>query len=99
RSTRPPRPTIIPYTTLFRSPADDQQVGVVDVADDLDRRDRRRDPGHLLGPQLDHALVVGRVVADVARAVLLLQAADAVHEPRRADRKSTRLNSSHVKIS
>jgi hypothetical protein len=38
------------------------------------------DAGHLGGPQVDHPLVVGGVVGDVARAVLLLEAADAVLE-------------------
>ena len=41
------------------------------------------DAGHLGGPQVDHPLVVDRVVGDVARAVLLLEAADAVLEPGR----------------
>src|SRR6266496_4898183 len=52
---RPPRSTLFPYTTLFRSAA---------------RRSRRRSPGPTL-PRTTHT----------------------------ADRKSTRLNSSHVEIS
>ena len=60
-----------------------QQLGVL-VADDLERRDVVGDGGDLGGPQVDHLLVVlGRVV-DVAGAVLLLDAADAVHQARRA---------------
>src|SRR5256885_2552130 len=55
---RPPRSTLFPYTTLFRSP--------------------RRDPGHRRGEARRQALGQG----------------DA-HE----DRKSTRLNSSHLVIS
>src|SRR5215510_16117815 len=54
---RPPRSTLFPYTTLFRSPRRRAQVGV-------------------------------RRAADVAAPA-----------SRRADRKSTRLNSSHVAIS
>src|SRR5437868_10770123 len=61
---RPPRSTLFPYTTLFRSrPRDDDQAL-------FPRRDRprRRAPGGIRGP-------------------------------RTRDRKSTRLNSSHVSIS
>src|SRR5436309_11723126 len=59
---RPPRSTLFPYTTLFRS-----AVRLVSA-----------DPGQPL-PEPEHALVEG--------------------DSATADRKSTRLNSSHVKIS
>src|SRR3712207_7755664 len=86
---RPPRSTLFPYTTLFRSQdrvlvrvrrgarADDPQRAVAGVPDlvPLTRRDQR-------------------AVAD--RQVTLL-AADP--QAARADRKSTRLNSSHANIS
>src|SRR5204863_4888051 len=58
---RPPRSTLFPYTTLFRS---------AELARDADPAGRR-----------------SRV------------AAGSVRRPVRADRKSTRLNSSHVEIS
>src|SRR5690349_23973512 len=61
---RPPRSTLFPYTTLFRSPA----------AHGPDR-------GRVL------ALVVAR------------ERPPRVLGPKRGDRKSTRLNSSHVEIS
>src|SRR5438034_10174063 len=69
---RPPRSTLFPYTTLFRS---------------LDAHGHRghRDPGTRLRPDLREGsrpgTLVGRPLA------------------RRADRKSTRLNSSHTVIS
>src|SRR5688572_32052669 len=83
---RPPRSTLFPYTTLFRSPAlglagHEVREHVLDVhahlfeplaAEHLDHRHRRR-----LDVELDHPLV----------------------EAARADRKSTRLNSSHSQIS
>src|SRR2546430_11403968 len=70
---RPPRSTLFPYTTLFRS-------GVLDVHEDGDRGiDRRqlfhREHGHEQTP---------------TRAAV---------EELSADRKSTRLNSSHSQIS
>src|SRR3712207_7973161 len=76
---RPPRSTLFPYTTLFRS---DQQaaVGAAHHGQPVVRR-----------PALGDQVLAGggEVVEDV-----LLPLAHA-----RADRKSTRLNSSHANIS
>src|SRR3712207_7239873 len=79
---RPPRSTLFPYTTLFRSDvarrAADQQV-----------EDRlRHQPGHR---RAAHVLDLRRQVAERGQ-----QARTLVGE---ADRKSTRLNSSHANIS
>src|SRR3712207_7394312 len=89
---RPPRSTLFPYTTLFRS------VGrVLEVADLHD--------GHELGELLADLLervVVGRHDDRHARELGVLGAAydERVDvEPARGDRKSTRLNSSHANIS
>src|SRR3712207_7299748 len=65
---RPPRSTLFPYTTLFRS----------------------REKQHLAVG--GHLLVLGRLHAE-------LVGADVVESHRVADRKSTRLNSSHANIS
>src|SRR5207302_7608117 len=73
---RPPRSTLFPYTTLFRSRA---ARAVLSPGTPADRRARAR--------RGCRGQPVGR---------------RAVRQPdvrRRADRKSTRLNSSHVKIS
>src|SRR5690242_21535513 len=67
RIRRPPRSTLFPYTTLFRS----QGTGALD-------RERARGPGRLLRAR--------RVPVGPSPG-------------RRADRKSTRLNSSHMSIS
>src|SRR5207237_3875172 len=61
------------------APAEDEQPGTLHLVD-LEGRDVLGDPGHLGRPQADHLLVVVGVVGDVARPVLLLDAADAVHE-------------------
>src|SRR5437870_6462629 len=75
---RPPRPTLFPYTTLFRSQARDPGVPVLGGR-------RGTPPGRRF---LECAPAAGHVLA--ARP----------HARRRArDRKSTRLNSSHVAIS
>src|SRR5437870_10783914 len=76
----PPRSTLFPYTTLFRSR----------TGPDVLRRLRRVDD--------DAAAVVGRAAlapGGVGRALH----AEGRHARRRRDRKSTRLNSSHVAIS
>src|SRR3712207_9106736 len=96
---RPPRSTLFPYTTLFRSHADPRvSVNAVGVADGFDRvvGDDEVHVRHLGHDPVD--VVVGQLVAgrggeDVAHAHL------AAGERERPDRKSTRLNSSHANIS
>src|SRR5690606_39942074 len=82
---RPPRSTLFPYTTLFRSrlatsPESMSEFSRSHVAGVSDREQRR-------------------VQARREQGRLLLVRARGVAEPRTRDRKSTRLNSSHVKIS
>src|SRR5690554_7224263 len=69
---RPPRSTLFPYTTLFRSLAGGASGGA--------------GPHRALGPGADRGRAGSVVAASWAR-------------PHRRDRKSTRLNSSHVRIS
>src|SRR5690242_21465191 len=64
---RPPRSTLFPYTTLFRS-------------------SRRRAP-------------LNRWILDNALAGMAQTPSPYLHSPERRDRKSTRLNSSHMSIS
>src|SRR3989442_8145560 len=73
---RPPRSTLFPYTTLFRSVEHDDRQLVV------------------------HAERDGGGVHDAEALVQHLDVRDPLEPPRVAvDRKSTRLNSSHVRIS
>src|SRR3712207_8287258 len=83
---RPPRSTLFPYTTLFRSAQQRiEDVGRVDVGD-RDRPAFRRDAPCEAAPDGDpHALLD-----------LLL---DPLRRGGDEDRKSTRLNSSHANIS
>src|SRR3712207_7066604 len=85
---RPPRSTLFPYTTLFRS------VGGVEVHLRHTLLFAPREQGlH------DGAGVASTAGADVGADVLDVGvAAGGVHR-RREDRKSTRLNSSHANIS
>src|SRR3712207_8497333 len=87
---RPPRSTLFPYTTLFRSD-DDQPVGVA-IESDADMRPLFHDP------RLQHC---GR---SRSAAVIDVEAVRRNSErdhlgAELPDRKSTRLNSSHANIS
>src|SRR3712207_8772599 len=87
---RPPRSTLFPYTTLFRSlgPGDGRVV---------DRRDGDLDGRHVrVG--LAVAGLVGEAVGAVVVGVGRVPEVGAVDD-QLADRKSTRLNSSHANIS
>src|SRR3712207_8545439 len=85
---RPPRSTLFPYTTLFRSGRDDgfgEEVPDVHAAAEL-TRERQEPPGHARPPRARRAtgLARDRVVVEIRSST---------------DRKSTRLNSSHANIS
>src|SRR5258708_11861770 len=84
---RPPRSTLFPYTTLFRSRGH-RRARLGDAA--RSRAHERRDNGDARrrGARLERAVTVARPARAEARRKL---------EP--GDRKSTRLNSSHQIIS
>src|SRR3712207_8426997 len=81
---RPPRSTLFPYTTLFRSTRRDARERLEQLADVLAAA------GHVR-----QALVVVREVAPHALDLLV----DVRVQQGQGDRKSTRLNSSHANIS
>src|SRR3712207_7428635 len=90
---RPPRSTLFPYTTLFRSPREAHATRrelLGDVAGDVDAHHVEGDPGGARAVERRQAV-----------AHLLEAGAEAVAEQLHvvADRKSTRLNSSHANIS
>src|SRR5436309_9840465 len=80
---RPPRSTLFPYTTLFRSAAS-RAVRRKTLAGDDDALERRQPGDELVAHRVRRADALARVVRCLDH---------------RVDRKSTRLNSSHVKIS
>src|SRR2546422_1761297 len=82
---RPPRSTLFPYTTLFRSRADAEEV-VADAFGQVWRTAAQFDPSR------------GSVAAWLAT-ITRTRALDLLRSRRRSDRKSTRLNSSHGYIS
>src|SRR3712207_6963421 len=90
---RPPRSTLFPYTTLFRSHQlrvrrDGRPAGADAAVDVADARDARHRDVHR----------VARAVLDVDLAVEQVRR-HLVGVAGRLDRKSTRLNSSHANIS
>src|SRR3712207_7499970 len=86
---RPPRSTLFPYTTLFRSADEDHAKGGNGL--------RRRSLRWYRGLPLPSAPPRASLTPCCPRRV----AAEPKHPagPRRLDRKSTRLNSSHANIS
>src|SRR2546422_6249643 len=59
---RPPRSTLFPYTTLFRSLAEDQQKRIrAEIAPDVPQRDSRG------APPLDPDIATGGALAEVER--------------------------------
>src|SRR5258708_11234039 len=85
---RPPRSTLFPYTTLFRSEAVLRGVQVRSLVQ------RIADGGVDVDPALCKRRCVARLEADVPE----IRRSRIEHE-RAQDRKSTRLNSSHQIIS
>src|SRR3712207_8945852 len=84
---RPPRSTLFPYTTLFRSARARKELG--------DERAARRGPGERRAVERRAAAPRGPPRLEVLRQ---RHRAQGRLLPRR-DRKSTRLNSSHANIS
>src|SRR5687768_17633452 len=89
----PPRSTLFPYTTLFRSRRD---VGALP-----DRVDAHRaEEAHVaIERALDEVVALRPQRVAVVPADRRVPPVHAAHHQRRADRKSTRLNSSHGYIS
>src|SRR3712207_8715592 len=92
---RPPRSTLFPYTTLFRSIVQLLRVVEVDRLDDILREDVGQGEVRIVGVPVR----VVRGEQDVVRHVAeVLQHLEELLRLVR-DRKSTRLNSSHANIS
>src|SRR5690606_39354175 len=94
---RPPTPLLVPYTTLFRSRGDSKSLAISEHIFDIlgSVRDRKVVP---LGSAFPSASLFPLEQLGLAMAGYLrhLDPHDTVES---LDRKSTRLNSSHVKIS
>src|SRR5690606_42112525 len=92
---RPPRPTLFPYTTLFRSNRDILQKG--------QEIEFRAAPGRIVEDLVDGAGLAALAIQQFLHVVgVEVRHAPMADQPvllQRLDRKSTRLNSSHVKIS
>src|SRR3712207_7876823 len=88
---RPPRSTLFPYTTLFRSEV--HADGMIWSAALYDIRKS------LASPRKADRIIVEAQFSFAADTSFAAAAQQTVNAARRLDRKSTRLNSSHVNIS
>src|SRR3712207_7594265 len=86
---RPPRSTLFPYTTLFRSACIHRETGCL-LGMEWTQADEPMRPGFL------QCRVTGDNLDDVGG---LAEALDVLFDDSCQDRKSTRLNSSHANIS
>src|SRR2546426_12818993 len=96
---RPPRSTLFPYTTLFRSVLEHEEIVGPHVeirCVDPRREIVERGEDHRPSFALEERRVGGRALDDRATG---RQAAEERRETADLDRKSTRLNSSHLVIS
>src|SRR5258707_10000419 len=82
---RPPRSTLFPYTTLFRSAAEGRRDSAADQGREDEPEPRRAEAGDVLARA---------VKGSESTRVLRGSALEVIR-----DRKSTRLNSSHANIS
>src|SRR5206468_12289608 len=99
---RPPRPTLFPYTTLFRSRMKHQTIvgNIGHFDNEIDIAGLTRYPGVRrinIKPQVDEWVFPDGHSILVLSEGRLLNLGNATGHPR--DRKSTRLNSSHDQIS
>src|SRR2546427_11060578 len=96
---RPPRSTLFPYTTLFRSQANLENTYIRAPFSGTVLR-KEAEVGEVVAPSVGGGLTRGAVVtmADLATLEVEVDVNEA-YIARIQDRKSTRLNSSHSQIS
>src|SRR5690606_40568959 len=95
------RSSLVPYTTLFRS-VEDQHDSITggELAQPLQKRDLTGDQSQAERHRVDqHGGQLALVAFDEPFGHLGVVVADHYHVIQHGDRKSTRLNSSHVKSS
>src|SRR3712207_7099085 len=90
---RPPRSTLFPYTTLFRSCRALREEGITSVLVNSNPATIMTDEG------VADVVYIEPLTVDVLRRVIQRERPDALLPSLGGDRKSTRLNSSHANIS
>src|SRR5260221_10866278 len=91
---RPPRSTLFPYTTLFRSPCDVSGVARLGIRNELRAHARAQS----IGADQQIAASLGAVI-ETSDDLCALYVTEEIAPRVVIDRKSTRLNSSHTAIS
>src|SRR5205814_8792614 len=96
---RPPTSTLFPYTTLFRSHQDD--VTLKGIADQIKKYETQLN--QIMSKKefdaLQHEIAHGKEQASQLEDQILQTLTDIDDQTAQLDRKSTRLNSSHLGIS
>src|SRR5699024_11826098 len=96
---RPLAPTLFPYTTLFRAWEADDVYGKIRQARTGATKYILHDGPPYANGQIHLGHAVNKVLKDIIVKSKTLSGFDAPYVPGWEDRKSTRLNSSHVSIS
>src|SRR5256885_17262463 len=96
---RPPRSTLFPYTTLFRSPREARVAAAGDRVGQVPPAALRRRAQGAAGVALESRGVRAIPAPRVPRAEAVLDRGPRCDGAYARDRKSTRLNSSHLVIS
>src|SRR3712207_9049029 len=96
---RPPRSTLFPYTTLFRSYIGGLSMKMTEIYDRFALTSRRNFPRLQLLEALEPFVLNGQTIGDApAKPGRIYLLSSGMMTPK-TDRKSTRLNSSHANIS
>src|SRR3712207_9243236 len=96
---RPPRSTLFPYTTLFRSIRTQQEVFITSLRVIPESPTLENYVEVLYSAQFSVFLINSLKLSVAGSVGAILVAAPAAYAFSRLDRKSTRLNSSHANIS
>src|SRR5690606_41531548 len=98
---RPPLPTSFPYTTLFRSLVQEGDGSIADPDDGSRSNTNHRDKGKKMFRKINISVALAAILTVTGATVTSALASEirVSYETSDTDRKSTRLNSSHVKIS
>src|SRR3712207_9215357 len=96
---RPPRSTLFPYTTLFRSVEERERPGAAVALQPADALGDGAAGGLVVDEDPDPVRAPARAQQDVPHQACVVGAAAGVLDVAAVDRKSTRLNSSHANIS
>src|SRR5207249_9877556 len=97
----PPKPTLFPYTTLFRSEEGSRLIYIVprSVVDSILPLEIQPNPAQIVRVFVGRMEIITPAVEEDVKQAIANNDQPGLEKYGRLDRKSTRLNSSHVSIS